>query len=210
MRKTTLQANDTAVEDPTSNAGIRSRRLLGWLLIPGLVVATAATLVYASSNSTTSDANQAAAQIQPVDVHLSAAEQDEWLRATLTTAGRAHVITEMQAAFAGVATIGTGTPTPSTTTHDGIRTVAFSSTVLPEWAAGLAGDHFWITASYADVASGAIWAAVRACQTKLPGWLCTSAGNLLSSWAQGWGWANDHGVWAAIYWWPPHITGGRW
>ena len=58
--------------------------------------------------------------------------------------------------------------------------------------------------------NGAIWGAVRACQTRLPGWLCTSAGNLLASWAQGWGGAANHGVWAAIYWAPPHVDGGRW
>ncbi|MEV7042699.1 hypothetical protein [Amycolatopsis sp. NPDC051061] len=77
-------------------------------------------------------------------------------------------------------------------------------------ATGITGDRFWITASYADMANGAIWGAVRACQTRLPGWLCTSAGNLLSSWAQGWGSASNHGLWAEIYWAPPHVNAGRW
>ena len=63
-------------------------------------------------------------------------------------------------------------------------------------------------ASNADMVSGAIWAGVRYCSTRLPGWLCSKLGNVLTSWSNVWGWAGNHGVWGAVYW--NGITGGRW
>jgi hypothetical protein len=128
---------------------------------------------------------------------LTAVQRTQWQQLTATPAGRAWVVTEMQAAFQGLATVGASAPQPSGAVH-------------PNLATGITGDHFWITASYADVMNGAIAVGVRACATRLPGWLCSAAGTLLTNWASGWGAANDHGVWAAIYWAPPHITGGRW
>ncbi|MFL6125412.1 hypothetical protein [Actinophytocola sp.] len=157
-------------------------------------------------------AGRAQDNIQPVQLHLSNSERAQWQSKIATAAGRAQVVSDMQAAFAGVATVGTG-QRPSTATRESageVRNVAYTASVRHDVAWGITADHFWIIVSYADVVSGAIWAAVRACQTRLPGWLCTNAGNLLVSWAQGWGSASDHGVWAAVYWWPPHITGGRW
>ncbi|HEY5877312.1 MAG TPA: hypothetical protein VIU11_00280 [Nakamurella sp.] len=74
----------------------------------------------------------------------------------------------------------------------------------------MAGDHFWITASYADIARGAVPAAVAACAVRVPRALCNTAGNVLESMAAGWGAGNSHGVWAAVYWWPPRVTGGHW
>src|SRR5690349_8619908 len=87
-------------------------------------------------------------------------------------------------------------PVASDGVSSGVRNAAYTPGLRPEVAWGITSDHFWITVSYADIVSGAIWAAVQACQTRLPGWLCTSAGNLLVSWAQGWGSASNHGVWA--------------
>jgi hypothetical protein len=148
-----------------------------------------------------------AAQIQPVDLQLTANEQAQWRELTATPAGRADVLEGLQSAFAGVGKIGVG-PVPGQ-----IKTVGYATggNIRPEWAAGLTGDHFWITASYADIASNAISGAVALCKTRVPTpWLCDAAGSLLREWARGWGWANNHGVWAAVYWWPPHVTGGRW
>jgi hypothetical protein len=135
--------------------------------------------------------------ITPVSPRLSAAELTQWKQLVATAEGREQVVSQLQTAFAGVAQVQASAPSTA-------------AAVRPDLATGITGDHFWIIASYADIADGAIWAGVRACQTRLPAWLCTEAGNLLTSWASGWGAANNHGVWAAIYWWPPHITGGRW
>lgn len=75
-------------------------------------------------------------------------------------------------------------------------------------AYGFSRDHVWVTASYADMARGAIWGAVAWCKRYAPAWACQAAGNWLTSIARGWGSANNHGVWAAIYW--NRVTGGRW
>lgn len=174
----------------------------------GLTLAASPAMAQASAGPTQSTQAQAARTATPAPVPavsgtatplgLSHNEVAEWKRLVATAAGREHVVADLQAAFHGIATVGTGS---SATPRAGAQ---------PNLATGITGDHFWIIASYADIADGAIWAGVRACQAKLPAWLCTSAGNLLTSWAAGWGAANDHGVWAAIYWWPPRITGGRW
>jgi hypothetical protein len=84
--------------------------------------------------------------------------------------------------------------------------------VTPDFSVGRTGDHVWIIMSYADIASGDIWAAAAACAAYAPDLidLCELAGDRLSELAQGWGWASNHGLWAAVYWWPPHYTYGRW
>jgi hypothetical protein len=134
----------------------------------------------------------------PVTIELTASEQAEWQRIVSTEEGRGRVVAELQSAFSGVAGVGV-TATPPIKSGE-MRT---------DLATGITGDHFWIIASYADIVNGAVWAGVRACQLRLPGWLCTAAGNLLVSWAQGWGAAPDHGVWAEVYWLPPRIAAGR-
>jgi hypothetical protein len=178
------------------------RRAIRAILV-GLVVASIAAVAAVTGAS---DA-PSAAQIQPVDVHLTAEQQAQWQRLTATPAGRAEILDGLRAVFGRVATIGVGAAPGQ------IKPVGYTTggNLRPEWAAGLTGDHFWITASYADIASGAIWGAVAVCKQRVPTpWLCDTAGSLLTSWARGWGWANNHGVWAAVYWWPPHVTGGRW
>ncbi|WP_347351336.1 hypothetical protein [Intrasporangium sp.] len=78
-------------------------------------------------------------------------------------------------------------------------------------AYGFDRDHLWMTASYWDIASGAIDSGVWYCRARLGrlGWLCSWAGNLLKRWGSGWGWAGNHGVWAAAYTWG-RVDGGRW
>lgn len=75
-------------------------------------------------------------------------------------------------------------------------------------AYGFDRDHVWVTASYADMARGLIWGAVAWCKRYAPAWACQAAGNWLTNMAKGWGAANNHGVWGAIYW--NRYTGGRW
>jgi len=176
-----------------------------------LALASALALVTAGSASAAtgrpvppSVSDNAAAQIRPQVIRLTPAEYAQWRRDTATPAERAKVITSLQKAFAGVARISVGAaPRPG-----GV----LPRTISPALASGVTSNHFWIIASYADMADGAIWAGVVACQIYEPeiGYLCRAAGTILAAWAQGWGRASNHGVWAAIYWWPPHITGGRW
>ncbi|WP_328686075.1 hypothetical protein [Streptomyces sp. NBC_00343] len=151
----------------------------------------------------------AARQFAANPQELTPAESAEWERLTATPESRTHLISEVQEAFAGVATVRTDMPEQNTDT-----VVSSTSTgkghVVQALATGVTGDHFWIIASYSDVARGLIAGAVRACSLKVPAWLCTNAGNLLTSWSRGWGSASNHGIWAAVYWRPAHVTGGRW
>jgi hypothetical protein len=139
---------------------------------------------------------------------LTPAELSQWRQETATPAQRARLVATLRDAFAGVARVGTGTMP----TRAGHGSSTASGTDSPELSFGRTGDHFWIIASYADVADGALRSGVLACAASAPEFadVCETAGELLSEWASGWGRASDHGVWAAIYWWPPHVTGGRW
>jgi hypothetical protein len=190
------------------------RRADGWSRVPLWSVGTALVAVIAALGllaSPGSSASGSRANIRPVQLQLSADDKASWQRQIATPEGRAQVVSEMQLAFANVATIGVGTSPATSDEFSGrIRNVASISDLRPTVEWGITADHFWIIVSYADIANGAIWAAVRACQARLPGWLCTNAGNMLVNWAQGWGSASNHGVWAEVYWWPPRITGGRW
>lgn len=179
--------------------------------IGAAVVVVVAVVVALLGSGATRAQGAAPATVRPVQLSLSPAQQVAWLAQTATPEGRAQVVDLMRTAFAGVATVGTGPLTPPAA-QSGVHTAAYTTTigVRPALATGITGDHFWVIVSYADVANGAIAVAERACEAKLPGWLCSTAGDLLSSWASGWGWASNHGVWAAIYWLPPHVTGGRW
>lgn len=132
-------------------------------------------------------------------VQLTAAEQAEWQRIVSTEEGRQRVVADLRTSFEGVTGVGAAALAPPKPGE--MRT---------DLATGITGDHFWIVASYADIVNGAVWAGVRACQARLPGWLCTAAGNLLVEWAKGWGNATNHGVYVEIYWWPPRIVAGRW
>jgi hypothetical protein len=178
------------------------RRRLGAIVVATTAVGVVA-LTLPSSAGAMSLPGSAGPSSTPAAVgtpRLTLGELTAWQARIATPAGRAEVIADLGHAFSGVATVRTG----AIQAHHQIgRPVA-------ELASGLEWDHFWVIASYADAVNGALWAAVRACQLRLPSWLCVNAGNLLSSWASGWAPVSNHGVWAAIYWLPPHITGGRW
>jgi hypothetical protein len=65
--------------------------------------------------------------------------------------------------------------------------------------------------SYADIASGAAYSATLACMAYTGADIvCEAMGEWLVGLARGWGSASNHGVWAAVYFWRPHFTGGRW
>jgi hypothetical protein len=148
---------------------------------------------------------RAATQIRPEKIRLTPTELARWRRETATPAERAKLVAAFRKAFAGVAQVSTVAP-------DKASLVGQAKPTISNLAMGRTGDHFWIIASYADVADGAIWGAVAACGAYAPEFfeVCDLAGDVMSEWAQGWGRASNHGVWTAIYWWPPHVTGGRW
>ncbi|MGQ0846528.1 MAG: hypothetical protein ACT4QF_20590 [Sporichthyaceae bacterium] len=145
-------------------------------------------------------------------IELTPEELREWAQITATPEGRASLVQGLQESFDGVAEVGTDSPAgPS---GGVVRSVVYAAGPQVEIDAVLAygknSNHVWITASYADMARGAIWTAVGYCKTRVPAWVCTRAGQTLDSWARGWGSANNHGVWAAVYWSPPRWEGGRW
>jgi hypothetical protein len=146
---------------------------------------------------------KAAVQIGSGRIRLSRAELAQWRRETATPAGRAELVAELQKSFAGIARVSTGARP---------QTAASTGHARPDLAVGKTGNHVWIIASYADMADGAIWSGVAACAAYLPELFdfCEEIGDIMSSWAEGWGRASNHGVWAAIYWLPPHWAGGRW
>lgn len=115
----------------------------------------------------------------------------------------AVVFEALAAAFSGVAEIRPGDQKAQATSV---------GPMTPILAQGWDRDHYWITASYADMSRGAIWAAVYACKRsgKVPPWLCQYAGDKLSKWARGWGSAKNHGVWGAVYPYRGRLAGGRW
>jgi len=185
-----------------TSSRLASALVLGATLLATVsqLTATAATAAPLKTQSASTTVATDRPTIHPAAPHLSPTDLAQWQRLTATAAGRAYVVSTLRSAFAGTAVVG----------PDSAAGIHTDSGVHPDLATGITGDHFWIIVSYADVVSGAIWVGVAACATRLPGWLCTTAGNLLSSWASGWGSASNHGVWAAIYWLPPHVDGGRW
>lgn len=153
---------------------------------------------------------------RPVTVgpHLTEAQQRQWRAMTDTATERARVAKVMLDSFtrAGV-TVSVAVPDGISAGTSGVtvpmagRTARFAE---PEWTAGVSWDHVWVVLSYQDIARGAIASATGFCATKLPWWICSSMGATLYAFANGWGYAANHGLWAAIYWWPPHYTVGRW
>ncbi len=140
------------------------------------------------------------------DVEVSHAELAEWEAIISSPEERETVVAGLRKAFSGLAEVGTGADgKPEKNVQP--SSIGDMELVL---AYGANPTHVWITASYADMARGAVSAAVQYCKRYVPSWLCKTVGNQLSSWAQGWGRAANHGVWAAVYWAPPRFTGGRW
>ncbi|MEU7526008.1 hypothetical protein AB0A74_09760 [Saccharothrix sp. NPDC042600] len=184
---------------------ITFRALIGAVLGVALLAPAAQLAVATPATANVSQAAQGAAVSTRetgnahIPLRLTASERQEWTALVSTEEGRLHVLTQLQDAFGGALTVGTSPGTPN---KGGDLTANLST--------GITGDHFWIIVSYADVVNGAVAAGVAACATRLPGWLCSAAGNLIKQWAAGWGNASNHGIWAEIYWMPPQIKVGRW
>jgi hypothetical protein len=160
----------------------------------------------AQAQAATGGAHAAAAHHGPGAIHLTRAQAAAWQHATATVAGRERIVSAFRTAFSGTAEVGTGPRIYQT------APITANRPLRPDLAYGITGDHFWIIVSYADVIDHAIDAGISACRKRVPviRFVCTAAGNWLKSQASGWGGASNHGVWAALYWLPPHFTGGRW
>ena len=213
MTTTVTESHDSANRGSAKSAG--SSRLMRQIsLLSTVVLASVLSIVGTSAvlntQSTASNATstQAHSKGNPTSgpITLTSSELAQWQAMTATPFERAKVVADLQQSFAGVANVGAGNE-PTMASASSATGTTDARLVM---AYGITSDHFWITASYSDMARGAIWGAVAACSTRLPGWLCSAAGSLLSSWASGWGSASNHGVWAAIYWNPAHVSGGRW
>jgi len=154
-------------------------------------------------------------------IHLTSAELKQWHNETATPFEREQIVEKMRAAFSGVAEVGAG-PRPDQPDVSGAVGADAPATepvsagptnvAQEDLSYGITGSDFWVVASYGDMARGAIWGAEQVCEYYYGvfGWLCDAAGSLLSSWSNGWGSANNHGVWATVYWWLPHYNAGRW
>ncbi len=153
-------------------------------------------------SSSQASASTTAAVTQIVPVSFTSAQTAELKSLTDSPKKLESVVATLNASFGKTLTAST----KELTSSNKVINASYSS-LNPDLVYGYNG-HFWVIASYADMASGAIWAGVRSCSTRLPGWLCSYLGNVLASWANGWGWGTNHGVWGAVYW--DRITGGRW
>lgn len=130
------------------------------------------------------------------------------LQAQSTGALRDYVDVAHRAAFDQYMADPTNRTTFLQAFQGGVNRMSAHSGVQNVLAYGWSGDHVWVTASYADMARGAIWIAVNYCSRYVPSFICNAAGNWLSSLAQGYAPWSNHGVWGALYW--NHYTGGRW
>lgn len=182
------------------------RQAIRWavVLTAALLSVIALTLSGTASTTIPGRATPVTPEVTDSVIQLSPSELIQWRQATATPRQRAEIVEQLNQAFAGVATVSSGDTAPvSGSTASGVR-------VQQVLATGFTADHFWITASYADIARGSVPAAVAACAARIPRALCSAAGNWLTAAAAGWGAGNSHGLWAAVYWWPPRFTGGRW
>ncbi len=135
------------------------------------------------------------------------AEQITELKALTATPEKVEKLAStINETFTGVATAGAAAPATAAA-QPGVVQAANTASAVPALAYGFNG-HVWMTASYADIAKGLISGAVRFCKTRLPGWLCTYLGNIVTNWARGWAPLSNHGVWGAVYW--NRVEGGRW
>ena len=86
------------------------------------------------------------------------------------------------------------------------------------WVWGVTGTHVWFILSFTDIHNGAlagitgdcvaIFATVHA--TKFA-WICGGLEQLLAHLSYGYRPESNHGVWAALYWWPPgKLQHGYW
>lgn len=175
-------------------SGLKIRRKALHLALGAMIVTGAlASGVPAFASSTPPGSRPAAAA-------PTAAERAQLARVLATPQGRAKLVSALDASFGRFARVSVGSGG------------APVRSIRPDLADGIAWDHIWVIASFADVYRGLVTAAVGFCLARSPvKWICPVIGGFLVNMTNGHGWSDSHGVWAAYYWWPYlHETGGFW
>jgi hypothetical protein len=125
-----------------------------------------------------------------------------------TTPGQRQAIDHaLVASFSRYAKAGTGPmPTPG-----------HPSLTAKSWSWGITGSHVWIIMSFTDIHDGALAGINADCRAMFLvakvgqfSWLCSGLNQLLAHLSTGYRPESNHGVWAALYWWPPKIQYGYW
>lgn len=133
-------------------------------------------------------------------VQLTAAESTSLHKLVSTSRGREDLFTAFADSYGRVGQVGTGpVATPGTTQLD-----------LSWGFSGSGGEHFWIIASYADIASGALARMTPYCVGALTPFIdpvaaaavCGGVLAVLVKLAHGQRAISNHGVWAEVHFWP--------
>jgi hypothetical protein len=137
--------------------------------------------------------------------HFSGAQVRQLAQAT--PAQRQAIDHALVASFSQFAKAGTGSmPEP------GQPTLTAKS-----WSWGVTGQHVWIIMSFTDIHNGLLTAITGDCVGMFAvahasgyAWLCGGLEQLLAHLSNGYRPESNHGVWVALYWWPPSVQYGYW
>jgi len=137
--------------------------------------------------------------------HFSGAQVQQLGEATL--AQREAVDQAIVTSFSRYAEVGTGAmPTPGQ-----------PSLAAKTWSWGSTSTHIWIIMSFTDIHNGALLGITADCVAMFQvakvgrfAWLCTGLEQLLAHLSYGYTPESNHGVWTALYWWPPKVQYGYW
>jgi hypothetical protein len=137
--------------------------------------------------------------------HFSGAQVQQLGGATL--AQREAVDQAIVASFSRHAEAGTGAmPAPGE-----------PSLAAKSWTWGFSSTHVWIIMSFTDIHDGALVGITGDCVAMFQvakvgkfAWLCGGLEQLLAHLSYGYTPESNHGVWAALYWWPPKVQYGYW
>lgn len=145
---------------------------------------------------------------------LPKSEVSTWDKFVATKAHREKVVAVFQQAFGSFAEVGTG-PLPS---------VVIGGRLTPNFTYGAQWSHFWIVMSFADFARGDLYIGTIACETALTlalaesgpaapaiaGVVCGAMAGFLGKLGNGHPILENHGIYANVWFFPPHVTGGVW
>ncbi len=136
---------------------------------------------------------------------LSAAQLASWNAQVATPEGRTAIVDGFRKVFGDQAQIGFGDPPV------GAMTTGVQQATFHDMQAGISGNHFWFILTDYEVRQGFGWGLKASCFAALSlagALICGSVITAIEGYSYGS--ANNHGVWGAVYWAPPHISAGRW
>jgi hypothetical protein len=178
------------------------------ITVAAAAVAITVVLAGAPGHAATAPEQKATAVSATAAPKLSPAELASIHKLVSTKQGREKFYQAFQNSFGNAANVGAGPlATPGTT-----------RLVLSWGFSGAGGEHFWIIASYADILSKALDRAVPYCIGALSGLIdpiaaavvCKGVDVAIDRLASGYGRLSNHGVWAAVYFWPTRWGVYRW